>query len=85
MPPPEPLGALMRRREFIAFVGSAAVVWPLNTHAQQAGHLRRIAILMNVDSAEQRENHAVFIQALQQLGWTDGRTVRIDTRWAVIE
>jgi putative ABC transport system substrate-binding protein len=72
----------MRRREFITFVGSAAVVWPLAARAQQAEQIRRVAILMNVDSAEQRENHAVFVQVLQQLGWTDGRTVRIDTRWA---
>jgi putative ABC transport system substrate-binding protein len=72
----------MRRREFITFVGSAAVVWPLAARAQQAEQVRRVAILMNVDSAEQRENHAVFVQVLQQLGWIDGRTVRIDTRWA---
>jgi putative ABC transport system substrate-binding protein len=67
----------MRRREFIRLIGGAAVVWPLAASAQQAEQIRRIAILMNVDSDEQREN-----QALQQLGWTDGRTVRIDTRWA---
>jgi putative ABC transport system substrate-binding protein len=72
----------MRRREFITFVGSAVVVWPLAAHAQQAEQMRRVAILMNVDSTEQRENHAVFVQVLQQLGWIDGRTVRIDTRWA---
>ena len=72
----------MRRREFITFVGSAAIVWPLAARAQQAEQIRRVAILMNVDSAEQRENHAVFVKVLQQLGWTDGRTVRIDTRWA---
>jgi putative tryptophan/tyrosine transport system substrate-binding protein len=72
----------MRRREFITFVGSAAVVWPLAASAQQAAQMRRIAVLMNVDSNEQRENHAVFVQVLQQLGWIDGRTVRIDTRWA---
>jgi len=72
----------MRRREFITFVGSAAVGWPLAANAQQAEQVRRIAVLMNVDSDEQRENNAVFVQALQQLGWTGGRTVRIDTRWA---
>jgi putative ABC transport system substrate-binding protein len=72
----------MRRREFITFVGSAVVVWPLAAHAQQAEQMRRVAILMNVDSTEQRENHAVFVQVLQQLGWIDGHTVRIDTHWA---
>ena len=72
----------MRRREFITFVGSAVVVWPLAAHAQQAEQMRRVAILMNVDSTEQRENHAIFVQVLQQLGWTDGRTAQIDTRWA---
>jgi len=72
----------MRRREFIMFVGSAAVVWPLAARAQQKEQVRRVAVLMNVDSDEQREHHAVFVRVLQQLGWTDGRTVRIDTRWA---
>jgi putative ABC transport system substrate-binding protein len=69
----------MRRREFITFVGSAVIVWPLGARAQQAEQIRRVAILMNADSAEQRGNHAVFVQVLRQLGWTDGRTVRIDT------
>jgi len=64
------------------FVGSAAVVWPLAARAQQKEQVRRVAVLMNVDSDEQREHHAVFVRVLQQLGWTDGRTVRIDTRWA---
>ena len=60
------------------FVGSAAVVWPLAARAQQKEQVRRVAVLMNVDSDEQREHHAVFVRVLQQLGWTDGRTVRID-------
>src|SRR5207237_7274792 len=44
--------------------------------------MRRVAVLMNVDNAEQRASHETFLKMLQQLGWIDGRNVRIDTRWA---
>jgi putative tryptophan/tyrosine transport system substrate-binding protein len=72
----------MRRREFITLLGGAAAVWPLAARAQQADRVRRIGVLMNVDNADQRASYAAFLQVLQQLGWTDGRNVRIDTRWA---
>ncbi|MGA7231997.1 MAG: ABC transporter substrate-binding protein [Xanthobacteraceae bacterium] len=73
----------MRRREFIAVVGGAAVVaWPLAAGAQQAERVRHIDILMNVDDADLRSQHAAFLQFLKELGWTDGRNVQIDTRWA---
>ena len=70
----------MKRREFITLLG-AAVAWPLAAHAQQPE--RRIGVLMSM-AADDREGHsrlAAFLEGLQQLGWTDGRNVRIDTRW----
>ena len=74
----------MRRREFITFVGSAAVVWPLAASAQQAEQMRRIGILLaaTADDAEYQKWVGAFLQALAQLGWTIGRNVQVDTRWA---
>jgi putative ABC transport system substrate-binding protein len=74
----------MQRRDFITLIGGAAAAgaWPLTARAQQADRVRRIGVLMNVDDADQRVSYAAFLQVLQQLGWTDGRNVRIDTRWA---
>src|ERR1041385_890003 len=73
----------MRRREFITLLGGMAATWPLTTRAQQADRVRRVGVLMNVaaDDAEGRAWLGAFLQGLQQLGWTDGRNVRIDTRW----
>jgi putative ABC transport system substrate-binding protein len=70
------------RREFIAALASAAA-WPLAARAQQPERVRRIAVLMNVAAAdpEGQAQVAAFLQALQQLGWSEGRNVRIDTRW----
>jgi putative tryptophan/tyrosine transport system substrate-binding protein len=72
----------MKRREFITLIGAAAAGWPLAARAQQADRVRRIGVLMNVDDADQRVSYAAFLQVLQELGWTDGHNVRIDTRWA---
>src|SRR6516165_7569310 len=69
----------MRRREFIAAVGGAAA-WPVVARAQSK-RVRRIGILMNVDDADNRASYAAFVEALQRLGWTDGRDVQIETRW----
>jgi putative tryptophan/tyrosine transport system substrate-binding protein len=73
----------VRRREFITLLGGA-VAWPLAARAQQPGQMRRIGVLMNLaaDDAEGQARFAAFVQDLQQLGWTDGRNVRIDVRWA---
>jgi putative ABC transport system substrate-binding protein len=70
----------MRRREFITFVGGAAAAWPLAARAQETRH---IGILMNVgpEHPEGQPFVAAFRQALQQLGWTEGRNIRIDIRW----
>ena len=73
----------MRRREFIMLLGSAAVMWPHAARAQQTERMRRIGVLVNLtegDSAKQRFV-AGFQQALQELGWVDGRNARIDMRW----
>jgi putative tryptophan/tyrosine transport system substrate-binding protein len=74
----------MRRREFISLLGGTAVAWPLAAHAQQPGGMRRIGALISfaADDPEAQARLAAFVQGLQQLGWTDGRNVRIDTRWA---
>jgi putative tryptophan/tyrosine transport system substrate-binding protein len=73
----------MRRREFITLLGSAAA-WPLAARAQQPERVRRIGVLMNLaaDDSEGQARLAAFAQALKQLGWSDGRNLRIDTRWA---
>src|SRR5215217_1545854 len=73
----------MRRREVITLVG-LAVVWPLAASAQQGERVRRIGVLMNLasDDPEAQARIAAFRQELQQLGWTDGRDLRIDYRWA---
>jgi putative ABC transport system substrate-binding protein len=73
----------MRRREFITFIGSAAAAWPLAARAQQPERVRRIGTLMNTaaDDPESQANVAVFLQGLQQLGWTVGRNVGIDYHW----
>jgi putative tryptophan/tyrosine transport system substrate-binding protein len=72
----------MRRREFLALVSGGAV-WPLAARAQQPDRMRRIGVLMNMaaDDPEGQSRVAAFRQRLQELGWTDGRNVRIDTRW----
>jgi putative ABC transport system substrate-binding protein len=72
----------MRRREFIAGLGSAAV-WPVAAWAQQADRVRRIGVLMTVDEndPDAKARISAFTQALADLGWTDGRNVRMDLRW----
>jgi len=78
------LGSDMKRREFIQAFGGAAV-FPLTAHAQQRGPMRRVGVLMNVaaDDPESAVRIAAFLKELQQFGWSDGRNVQIDTRWAV--
>ena len=73
----------MKRREFITLLGGAAACWPLGARAQQPEPMRRIGVLMNraADDLEGQAGGAAFQQGLQQLGWSDGRNVRIDTRW----
>src|SRR6516225_4452735 len=72
----------MKRRKFITLLGSAAA-WPLVARAQQPERMRRIGVLMSraADDPQAQARLAAFQQALQQLGWNDGRNVRIDIRW----
>ena len=74
---------MIGRREFITGIGSAAA-WPMVASAQQGERVRRIGVLMSqpADSPEAQARIAAFLQALQQLGWTEGRNVRMDLRWA---
>jgi putative ABC transport system substrate-binding protein len=74
----------MRRREFIRIIAGSAAVLPLATFAQQPERMRRIGVLMPgaADDAEYQTRMAAFLQELQRLGWSDGRNVRIDSRWA---
>jgi hypothetical protein len=76
-------GEAMRRREFIAFVGSTAVAWPLAAHAQQPEQMRRIGVLMNraADDTEGQALAAAFKQGLQRLGWSEDRNIRIVLLW----
>ena len=73
----------LRRRDFIAGLGGAAAV-PLIARAQERGGMRRIGVLLPAaaDDAEYQARVGAFLQELSQLGWSIGRNVRIDTRWA---
>src|SRR5262245_5864811 len=76
----------MRRRKFISLLGGATA-WPLVARAQHGEQVRRIGVLMNgaADDAEGQARLTAFTGALKQLGWSDGRNLRIDTRWATAD
>ena len=74
---------MMRRREFITLLGGAAAAWPLAARAQQPSGMRRVGMLPGVAAeadSDARARDAAFRQALQQLGWTEGRNVRYEYR-----
>src|SRR5262245_24970896 len=73
----------MHRRDFIKVIAGSAVTWPLTAGAQQPEQMRRVGILMNraASDAEGQARIATFKQALEQLGWNEGRNIRIDIRW----
>jgi putative tryptophan/tyrosine transport system substrate-binding protein len=73
----------MRRREFISLLGCAAAVWPLAARAQQSDRMRRVGVLMYLaaDDPDSPTRVAAFAKGLQELGWIDGRNIRIDYRW----
>jgi putative tryptophan/tyrosine transport system substrate-binding protein len=77
----------MKRREFITLLGGAAVAWPVAARAQQGEPMRRIGVLMSLgaDDAEGQARLAAFSRALKQLGWSEGRNLRIDTRWTTAD
>jgi ABC-type uncharacterized transport system substrate-binding protein len=72
----------MKRRDFITLLGAAAA-WPLAARAQQRERMRRVGVLMNrvADDPEAQARLKAFVQGLQQLGWAEGRNVRMEVRW----
>jgi ABC-type uncharacterized transport system substrate-binding protein len=77
----------MRRRDFITAVAASTLAWPLATAAQQREKMRRVGVLMTLaaDDPEGLARVTAFAQGLQELGWRDGRDVRIDYRWAAAD
>jgi putative ABC transport system substrate-binding protein len=73
----------MKRREFITLLRGAAA-WPLAARAQQGDRVRRIGVLIAGDEndLEQKRRLSALTKAVADLGWTDGRNVRMDVRWA---
>jgi len=75
---------MIRRRQFITLLGGAAVAWPLAARAQQREKVRLIGILLpaTADNREFQARLGALLQGLQQSGWSIGRNLQIDTRWA---
>src|SRR5262249_31007510 len=73
----------VKRREFITLLGGAAAAWPLAAHAQPE-RMRRIGVLntLAADDALAQTRQGAFLQGLQQSGWTIGRNVQVEARWA---
>jgi putative ABC transport system substrate-binding protein len=72
-----------KRREVITLLGGAAAAWPLTARAQQPERMRRVGVLMGIaeNDLQAQTWYAAFLEGLQKLGWTEGRNIRIDTRW----
>src|SRR5439155_20762554 len=85
MDDPQPEGHMashIGRRKFLATLGGAAAAWPLAVRAQQGERVRRIGLLMGVaDDLEGQARVTGLKQGLQELGWTDGRNIQIETRF----
>jgi hypothetical protein len=79
--------AFIGRREFITMLGGAATTWPLGARAQQPDRMRRIGVLSNIaeDDPQMKARFGAFRQALEKLGWSEGRNVRIDTRFGAAD
>jgi len=73
----------MKRREFISLLGGAAAAWPLAARAEQAVRTRHIGVLIQVAEGDPqaRIEVAAFLRGLQELGWSEGRNLQVDTRW----
>jgi putative ABC transport system substrate-binding protein len=72
------------RRDLLTLLGGAAVACPVGVRAQQSDRVRRIGVLQSIaaDDVEAQRRWTAFVQGLQQAGWTDGRNVSIESRWA---
>src|SRR5262249_57041170 len=75
-------GDRLKRREFITLLGGAAVVWPLVARAQQPAKLPTIGFLGASTPLFETQRVASFVQQLHELGWNEGRDVKIEYRWA---
>src|SRR5215831_16013552 len=87
---PQPEGHMasyIARRKFLATLGGAAAASPLAARAQQPERMRRIGVLMAYaqNDREYQSYLAAFREELQKLGWTEGRNVQIDYRWAALD
>jgi putative ABC transport system substrate-binding protein len=73
----------VKRREFITLIAGTAATWPVATHAQQHERMRRVGAVMNftADDPYAQTRLTRFLQKLQELGWSDGRNIRVDVRW----
>src|SRR5215475_11877872 len=74
---------MIGRRQFITLLGGAAAAWPIAARAQQAERARRVGVLMGLDEndLEAKAWLSGFMRGLAELGWTDGRNLRMDVRW----
>jgi ABC-type uncharacterized transport system substrate-binding protein len=77
----------MKRREFVTLLGGAAATWPFVVRAQPPDRMRRVGVLVAsaADDSQFQTWVGAFLQALAQLGWIDGRNVRVDIRWATAD
>src|SRR4029077_15546563 len=76
-----PRGEAMRRREFITLVVGAAATWPVATSAQQTGKLPIVGFL-GASASDFAPWAAGFVARMRELGWVEGRTIRIEYRWS---
>ena len=74
----------MRRREFISLIGTAVAAWPRVARAQQPGEMRRVGVLMNIaeNDPQSAPRVSALVRGLEELGWSLGKNVQIDYRWA---
>ena len=75
----------MKRRKFITLLGGVAAAWPFAVRAQQAEPMRRLGVLMNLakDDPELERRIAALLKRLSELGWVDGKNLRVDYRWSI--